>query len=120
MFVLLIVCLIKLYEMYTNKMARNRCDRNSKENHFGLDANTHKRQRQQQRIEMFDNILNNERYRDQLDQQYDINHNYARLIQQKTGKYIESFFCPCSLQNDNNFTLYRSTTNRASREIVVC
>lgn len=94
MFVLLIVCLIKLYEMYTNKMARNRSDRNSKENHFGLDANTHKRQRQQQRIEMFDNILNNERYRDQLDQQYDINHNYARLIQQKTGKYIEieSFF----------------------------
>lgn len=98
MFVLFIVCLIKLYEMYTNKMARNRSARNSKENYFGLESNTHKRQ--QQRIEMFDNILNNDRYRDQLDQQYDINHNYARLIQQKTGKYFD-----CYSRNVNNFTL---------------
>lgn len=38
MLVLLIVCLMKLIEMYTNnnKMARNRCARNAKENRFGF------------------------------------------------------------------------------------
>lgn len=69
-------------------MARNRCARNSKENYFGIDSNTRKIHQQQKRIEMFDNILNNDRYRDHSDQQYDINHNYTRLIQQKTGKYF--------------------------------
>lgn len=38
MLALLIVCLMRLIEMYTNnnKLARNKCARNAKENCFGL------------------------------------------------------------------------------------
>lgn len=46
MLVLLIVCLMKLIEMYTNnnKMARNKSARNAKENHFGYQNINSKKQ----------------------------------------------------------------------------
>ena len=70
--VLLIVCLMKLIEMYTNnnKMARNKCARNAaKENNFGIQSVNKKFESPMNPMEVADPYTMNYFY--DVDQSYD-------------------------------------------------